>query len=32
MEKANLDFIYETMGLTIEERPIYQTDVPADYI
>jgi len=32
MEQANLDFIYETMGLTIETRPTYQVDVPADYI
>ncbi len=32
MEKANLDFIYETMGLEIEKREIYDTHVPADYI
>jgi len=32
MEKANLDFIYETMGLEIERREIYDTHVPADYI
>ena len=32
MEKANLDFIKASMELTIEERPIYEVDVPADYI
>lgn len=32
MEKANLDFIYETMGLEIEKRDITQVNVPADYI
>lgn len=32
MERANLNFIEAGMGLKIEERPIYEVDVPADYI
>ena len=32
MEKANISFIEAGMGITIEERPIYEVDLPADYI
>lgn len=32
MEKANLKFIKEAMGLDIETRPIYKVDLPEDEI
>jgi hypothetical protein len=32
MEKANIGFIESGMGITIEERPIYNVDVPENYI
>jgi hypothetical protein len=32
MEKANLSWIKEGMLIDIEERPIYEVDLPADYI
>lgn len=32
MEKANVDFYKETMNVTLEERPIYDTDINYDLI
>lgn len=32
MEKANIGFIEAGMGITIEERPIYEVDLPENYI
>ena len=32
MEKANISFIEAGMGITIEERPIYEVEIPEDSI
>ena len=32
MERANIKFIEEGMGITIESRPIYEVELPEEYI